>query len=66
MPKYARTRITIVIDNDVADLLKQLAAGDSIPPATYAAAIINQTIRARAQEKGLLGKPVTRGGDRKT
>ncbi|NJM73028.1 MAG: hypothetical protein HC862_24390 [Scytonema sp. RU_4_4] len=66
MPKYARTRMTIVIDNDVAELLKQLAEDDSIPPATYAAAIINQTIRARAEEKGLLGKPTATKSDRKT
>jgi hypothetical protein len=61
MPKYARTRLTLVVDNDVAELLKQLAELDSIPPATYAAAIVNQVVRARAKEKGLLGEKILTG-----
>ena len=48
--------MTIVIDNDVLELLQQLAERESIPVATYAAAIVNQVVRERAKESSLPGK----------
>lgn len=65
MPKYARPRITLVIEEDVAELVKQLAQKHSLPTATFAASIFNKLVRDLANEEGLLGKQKITS-DRKT
>ena len=54
MPKYARPRLTLVVDEDVAELAKQLADMEKRPLATFAALVFGETIKQMAREKGFL------------
>jgi hypothetical protein len=65
MPKYARPRLTLVVDADVAELVKQLADLDQRPPATFASMVFSELIRDMAAKRGLLGKQKVTS-DRKT
>lgn len=56
MSKYARPRLTLVVDDDVAELVKQLAEKQSIPTATFAAAIFSKLVRDMAKAEGLPGE----------
>jgi hypothetical protein len=54
--KYARPRLTLVLDNDVVELTKQIAELEQRPVATFAAMIYSDLIRKLAVEKGVLPK----------
>ena len=66
MPKYARPRLTLVVDEDVAELAKQLADMEKRPLATFAALVFGEAIKQMAREKGLLGKSHPVASDHKT
>ena len=59
--KYARPRLTLVLDNDVVELTKQLAELEQRPVATFAAMVFSDLIRKLAVEKGLLAKKMMTG-----
>jgi hypothetical protein len=54
--KYARPRLTLVLDNDVVELTKQIAELEQRPVATFAAMVYSELIRQMAIDKGLIEK----------
>ncbi|MBW4600328.1 MAG: hypothetical protein KME29_12160 [Calothrix sp. FI2-JRJ7] len=54
--KFARPRLTLVLDEDVVELTKELAELEQRPVATFAAMIFSDLIRNIAIEKGLQQK----------
>jgi hypothetical protein len=52
--KFARPRLTLVLDEDVVELTKQLAELEQRPVATFAALVYSELIRDMAVKKGLL------------
>jgi hypothetical protein len=54
--KFARPRLTLVLDNDVVELTKQLAELEQRPVATFAAMVYSELIHQMAIDKGLIEK----------
>lgn len=64
--KFARPRLTLVLDEDVVELTKELAEEEQRPVATFAAMVFSELIRKLGEEKGLPGKTQSTERDRKT
>lgn len=54
--KFARPRLTMVLDEDVVELTKKLAELEQRPIATFAALVYSELIRELAVKKGLISK----------
>lgn len=64
MSSYARPRISIVIDEDVLQAVKEFAEEEKRPVSTYLALLVTEVIRAKVAQKEEAKKP--KGRDRKT
>ncbi|BAZ13356.1 hypothetical protein NIES4071_51950 [Calothrix sp. NIES-4071] len=54
--KFARPRLTMVLDEDVVELTKKLAELEQRPIATFAALVYSELIRELAVKEGLISK----------